>query len=68
MKTPPIPVEKVDALLSDPETLYEFWLEHKPDLIFGEPLIFLIFKYSFQKVNIELFNTVEYIQSYSLHS
>jgi len=43
---PPIPVEKVYVLLSDPETPvtpYEFWLEHKPDLLFEKPLIFLIF-------------------------
>ena len=43
---PSIPVEKVNVLLSDPDTPvtpYEFWLEHKPDLLFGEPLIFLIF-------------------------
>ncbi len=90
---PPIPVEKFNVLLSDPETPvtpYEFWLEHKPDLLFEKPLIFLIFvvyrphssfqdiiyfqakinkqKYSFQKVNIELFSTFEYIQTCSLHS
>ncbi len=43
---PPIPVDKVNVVLSDPETPvtpYEFWLEHKPDLLFGEPIISLIF-------------------------
>jgi len=49
------------------------FIVYRPHSSFQDKLIYFqakinIQKYSFQKANIELFSTFEYIQTYSLHS